>query len=518
MSYWFLILTILLVMVKGHQNDLLHFSRNIELLSTCLDDRLPVNLKERFGSTVVKIHINEIAKKLSGKAFIRENISHELFKDETIKSGLELRKEVEKAILQCSIVERYSTNGCIRVPLFVTEQRELARVLDYVLVNWTEPLSEMIRTRNGRALLRRYANHALAELESALTSVNFQPEFFRVALRILWLRRAQLLFDGRSIQLPYIIHRFDIHSDEPYLTRNFLQIFHNRNVQEFSRRNPLVPQLDTDRFLSIHPADRLGYEGECDIYSRYCNGMSSAGYYFETHVDQFYRVLFFIQELSSRGITSDEQDDYNSTIPEEVMSFRLQSIIYDDNQYRDYLLRRRNVEVQTGDLENPVIQNLARTARVQEQFLIMLRKSASTSWTQFNSTSILTTTTKTINTTPQNQQSKRNRYYSDKNRKHNENQRKTKFFDVSMSSNKKSGQKDFNKYKDLSLQEFFKYSLVDSMHEVFNLCSGTHILQQVKNSDQFYGYIVHINEQQNQLLFLEDESSIFFRSIKMEII
>lgn len=88
------------------------------------------------------------------------------------------------------------------VPDFYHEPLEVGIVLDYVLVDWPASLYEMIRTREGRATLRRYAEDAQSYLENALNSVMSHDQF-RYLIRSLWMLRSQHYYNGYDTQVPY---------------------------------------------------------------------------------------------------------------------------------------------------------------------------------------------------------------------------------------------------------------------------------------------------------------------------
>lgn len=127
--------------------------------------------------------------------------------------------------------------------------------------------------------------------------------------------------------------------------------------------------------------------------------MSSAEYYLENHIDQFYRILFFILELRARGISSDEDDVYPGPLPYNVVPEETQIIVYNDNSYRNYLLNRRQEELRLEDVGNVFRQNLVRTARVREEDLMMLMINATSTSRAFVDTSATTKTTTTTTTT-----------------------------------------------------------------------------------------------------------------------
>lgn len=171
--------------------------------------------------------------------------------------------------------------------------------------------------------------------------------------------------------------RYHYTMDHPFPhTYDVLTNLKNRNTQYFEYRNPKVLPKEFNRTMQIHAADGPGY-GEFDPFSVYeHNGtMGCAEYYIETHIDQFYRILFFFMELQMHGISSDAEDIYNGTLPHDVMRNGLQAIVYDDRVYRKYLLS-------LGDLLEMTMTNNPRfhidvgqrfsSARIREEDLISL--------------------------------------------------------------------------------------------------------------------------------------------------
>lgn len=116
--------------------------------------------------------------------------------------------------------------------------------------------------------------------------------------------------------------------------------------------------------------------------------MTSAEYYFENQVNQFYRIIFFFIELRARGISTDKDDIYEGPLPYNVVPKEVQAIIYDNDVYRDYLLsERKMIEILiTTETENIFIQNLVETARVYEEDLLMSWNTAPISGIQFRDT------------------------------------------------------------------------------------------------------------------------------------
>lgn len=220
-----------------------------------------------------------------------------------------------------NIIETNSLSNPRNVPNFVDETPELAEVLDYILVDWPTSLHEMIRSRDGRALLRAYAEESFIALINALRSVS-SNNYFRIYLRIMWMHRAEHYFDGYNADLQYIPYRYTLDYPFPH-TYLDINLFNNRSAQVFSDRNPTVPYLD--RILNMYARNSPAYKR---------GPMTSSQYYFERHIDQFFRILFFQFELENCNIF---EDNFNGTIPYDVVPEEFQALLYDDEVYRNYI-------------------------------------------------------------------------------------------------------------------------------------------------------------------------------------
>lgn len=276
-----------------------------------------------------------------------------------------LRAALKEALKNC--VE--NNNPVTSLPKFQDEAPEIANVLDYVMVRWPFYLYYAIQSREGRAVLRRFADNAQTVLEEALRIFD-DNHLFRLSLRVLWTRRAQAFFDGHDKELPYIKHRFSSNSSRPYMIKPNSDKFLSRSAESFSVRNPPAPRSSIDEILNIHSANRLNYRGEIDFFDGYnATGMSSADCYLENQIDQFYRILFFFVELRAAGIKTDEDDIYEGPLPHDILSKHVQSIIYSDCSYRDYLLDERSFYEMLIDnsTQNEILRHFVETARVCEE-------------------------------------------------------------------------------------------------------------------------------------------------------
>lgn len=173
----------------------------------------------------------------------------------------------------------------------------------------------MIQSRLGRAVLRRYSHHAQMALECALRA-GFDNNLFRLLVRTFWLLRAYEFYDARN-RPAYMEYHYTMNNLRPHMIGD-LSIFETKKSQNFLERNPPVLRSQIDKILNIHVVNGPGYEGEYDIYAEYNKtGMSSADYYLEDHINQFYRILFFFMELDARGLSTDEDDIYDGPIPKD---------------------------------------------------------------------------------------------------------------------------------------------------------------------------------------------------------
>lgn len=345
--------TILIVLVTGRSPYWFSYKQSKQVIFECIEDYL-FNHRHLFQNeedrivTLFSIHVtNEFYTKTYFRnnfykayySFIQhmKNSDFILFKNDSINAMIEA--VTKDALINCADTgpANLIKEGTL---FFVGEPREIGVVLDYILVDWPVPLRDYTYKGSGRALLRRYADEAYAALDIALNFFD-NLEQFRVALREYWMCRARLYFDGRNPGFPYILHRYTIATG---LRRygNLESMIRTCREQNFDDRNPRIPQTDVDNFLDIHYADRHPYVN-VDIFAEYeRNGMTSAESYLETHIDQFYKIIFFNLESRAIGIRNIEEDIYvTRMIPYEVLSEKVQEIMFDDHAYQSYLLSHR---------------------------------------------------------------------------------------------------------------------------------------------------------------------------------
>lgn len=400
----------------NQNNEWFRFSQDKALLVQCIKNHFLNDPSWIDNAENAEIIADIVASKFFGKSITRKNLHSGIkrllnkLQSGQIPHPLSIQQifskqffeAIKNALKNCAYDK--SSNNMTDAPIFEGEPPEISNILKYILVDWVFHPFHMVQTRQGRVILRRYANDAFRLLEYAF---NIYEDFdlFRLSLRVFWMRRAQEFYDANSPKFPFVLYRYTVDDPRPHTIINS-NIFYKRVSQNFGNRNPPANKSLIDIILNTHSADRPSEAGEFDIFADYeINGMSSAEYYLESHIDQFYRILFFFLELRSRNIVSDEDDKFDGRLPSNVLVEFVQDILYDDNIYRNYLSWRRYHDVTAGNPQNRIIQNLARTARVREEDLIMLffMNTSSTSDTRssISTTTSTTTTVKSTSTTKQ---------------------------------------------------------------------------------------------------------------------
>lgn len=358
----------------------------------------------------------------------------------------------------------------------------------------------------------------------------------------MWSRRAQRYFDGRDVRVPYIRHRYTMDSLFPY-TYGDQNILFTRRTLSFNDRNPRVPDYYHKRILNNHLGNPPG-DHEFDIYSMYESReiMTRSEFYIESHIDQFYRVLFFIQELRSCGILSDDDDTFDGPLPYHVMMEYLQEIVYDDAKYRHYLSKRRSLEVRSTDFEeDDARKSLKRSARVREEDLFLLLKKNFLSKNIGNVTT--TTTERSTSTTMRYGNSGKGSVYVNENGKNflkrpimpepsekleessvcvNKKGKdfskrpRTTFPDSCCENNdQKMGTRDLNKFTKSCLRRRFNYLVTEYRDNVLAVCSilrQFEKLEKIENKIKYYGYVVE-SDNHNQILLSKEESSVILRDL-----
>lgn len=529
----FLLITTFFVLVIANNHK---FSLSEKFLLECIEDQDFFKYK---GNAIMTDIADLAAKSLSGRTFSTDEIidqvkifvrslgnqvDHDIRTD--ILFWINLEDELLKAVTNCSddsIIEYniipYDRVDPQPVPTFENESPIMALLLNHILVNWTIPPGDMIRTQHGRAILRSYANNAQMLLECALSYYENDFEAFRRDLRQMWFQRAQLYFDGRSFQYSYINHYYDPHQ-ESINTFSNIHRFSLRSGYSFEIRNPEVPPFIYNDILYRHAEDVQGIR-EFDIYSRYARyGMTSEEYHIETHIDMFYRILLFFAELRAVGVRSNEDDTFEGTLPTIIMPTRLQEILTSDRVYRKYLLKRKSIEVSMGDSNNPIIENIARYARVREEYFFWIFNPHFLGifliWpkeTEISTTTTSTTTLRTTSTTSEYEGSKKGSVCINKSGKHfRSKQPGTSPYSRRENSHYKSNTKNGKKFSS-SCSKRYIYNEISSKDTIFDTCSSQ---SQMKNETENYGYFLHSDDSE-QLKLPEIELLIFKDTLEGKI-
>lgn len=218
MYFKLFIATAPLAVISGIDINLFHFSKYKNLLTECIEEHEV--FKVLYKNLGIEVTIaNHIADKFFRRIKERQEIEIEIsdmFKDliNEIPSSSKieiswksLETETLRVLLDCSdnfknndVIESsrdstYSSaskietnvlkNSNLTFSYFDEKRIKIDIVLDYVLVDWETPAEEMIRTREGRALLRDYFQNALTNFLQALVSVGNDHSQFRFRIRSL---------------------------------------------------------------------------------------------------------------------------------------------------------------------------------------------------------------------------------------------------------------------------------------------------------------------------------------------
>lgn len=413
----------------------------------------------------------------------------------------------------------YSSDGAeiysnyIPLPNFNDELFEVGLVLDYVLVIWPTSLHEMIQTKNGRALLRRYANDAQMILTTSLLGVESR-DCFRSLLRTHWMHRAQLYFDGHDRRQSYIHYLYSL--EYPVLhMREEMEIFFERCLRPFRDRNPLMSQPYVDKILHIHDTDRTNNSE----FSKYkINGMSSADYYIESHIDQFYRVLFFILKLKMYGIATDEDDHYDGPLPNEVMPDFLQAIVFDDESYRKFLLYERK-RLQTTMVESQPKSDSCSVRVCEEDLFSSFSFSIMNSFTSAATTTSTDTPTSTTvgvtSTTSHYNKKKKGSFYANEWGKHFAKRPRTTYPDSCCDNGiDRSDANNFNEFTDSCVKERYNNDATiskDSGLVLSSMISDSEKKLKVKIYQENYGFY------EDDLSSPHEESSVFIKILNFQL-
>lgn len=540
------IITILIVSVNGQRFEFEVYGRVKTQFSECIEKSLR-DIRDDLGFETVNdivsfteekivllrpIKLEDLIKFIDG---LKEQPFYRSINSAILRT--QLISFIEKALPECYVKGNYDDNGTCKgsnhterrcdVPRFPdVEAPELAEVLNFMLVDWPETLDVMINSRQGRSLLKKYVKDAQRALECALNLCNNNSHFFRAMIRTLWRLRAQIFFNYKNSDHPYVYHRYTENDRTPHTCGCATSIFSSQFWlgNEFERDPPASLQ-ESNRIQNLHIADRPGCYRDDDIFALYQKfGMSASQYYLEKLIDQFYRIQFFFLELRARNIRTDEDDTYNGTLPYDRVPKDIQAIVYDAVAYSNYLLNlRKRLENITINTENVIRRNLVCTARPYEEDMFLLFNIALEDDDYSANISILTNDTiattarsPTSSTTNPNSDTKGKggRLYVNHCGRHFTNQPPTAFPQsccMCENESKESDSSDFHmNIVNSCLRSRYNYTVANLMDSVFVACSVICTNQQQqkpkKNYDKNYGYIEDI-DYKKLLLFKEDQST-----------
>lgn len=410
-------------------------------------------------------------------------------------------------------------NGRCDPPVFKGEPSWLANVLNFMLVEWPETPSVMISTRQGRALLRRYTEDGIRELECTLTYYK-QLKFFRMLIRVIWARRAQLYFDCDNEESFFsnYCYTMEIRIPQTCVCSEDALTYESMNKSP-SERDPTIDPVVQRAYLSRHQRPSTGQIDEYDIFAKYeTNGMNFSQLYLEIFIDQFYRILFFNLELRLRGIVTDADDNIEGPLDFEVVPENIQAIVHDDAVYGGYLLslRERLVAVIT-DTENPIRQNLIRLARPYEEDMVLLFIHAldvgafSQTTTTTSTTTTSTTTMSSTSEMPIDKKGKIGRLYLNQCGRHFINRPRSEFPESCCFCENENVQLDSNQKMSIAscFQSRYNYLVTSWEDPIFSVCSVKHSTsewRQQRKVEKYYGF-VNYEGHVDSLPLSADESS-----------
>lgn len=332
-GHWLFVTTIFIVSTTGHKNDMLYFDKDEKNLSDCIQeqDNFFKYSQSYKNSGILKTISDLAAEKYHKNVVSRNDMNFEVNDLIDKLQRIEEYQWIKNSQLVRVHLEEVIKQAFVKCSVSYFDPSEFldswSRLLDYVLVDWSD-LRSTGQTRSGRSLLRKFAHQAEKLLKSALNHTTYYPR-----------------------------HNYSMDRAAPYVFQDG-SLFSNRRARRFGDRNPLAEKWRRDRILNVH--EEVDGDGGFDIFSKYeRKGMSKAEYHIELHLIQFYRLLFFVQEMRAKGVARDEDDFYDGKLPCDVMPEELQSIAYNDDSYRDYLIMSRDL----SNLEQ---------ARVREEDLIFL--------------------------------------------------------------------------------------------------------------------------------------------------
>lgn len=528
MRWWFLITVFFLNSQVFSQEDqrFYFFQRNEHELAECIEEHTRFYMAYHSEELELDDIFTELGRRISAlysevKSDTREGINEELATSiNRMKDDGEYNQrhgtpwgEILIAVINAMVNH---CNDDVSIPHFDGEPKDLADILNYVLVDWYalpdgvnviigwDSLYDMARTQEGRFILSEYANNAQEMLRSAFSE--YGHENFRVILSILWRRRAQQYFDHRRGEFPYIPYYFiegqirtymDSYDELTDILCNPMSTEKKGHCADWCERNPGVLQEKLNKILNIHIADRSSYNLECDIFNVYgINGMDTVEEYFERHMDQFYRALFFIQELRARDLLPNENSIYGGSFPVEVLPEEITEMLRNDTVYRDYLLRLRLIYQNNSG--NSARRNLMSSSRVcvEDLFEVMIAENLTShiydtfSTTTSKPTTTTTPVTSTTNATPDNKRKKGSVYENYCGKKFLKRPRLTTDSCCDCEFDK-PGPSGMNKHTDSCYKQRHNHNVTISKNLVFSACSIT--CNEQLPEKPFYGFILSNN-------------------------
>lgn len=183
MDRYLLISSVFFVSMNGLNDNRISFSRDVSSLSHCIEGHNLFFTKLYYENPMIRKLISHlIAKRFSGKTEefkdvkegVRSLIYHLQFNDRFGRLQLPWNRMpmvIMKALMDCSD-DNYGRIERTPLPSFEYEPQEVGDFLDFILVDWPTSLFNMIRTRDDRALLRRYVEDAEMMLENAHTQLD----------------------------------------------------------------------------------------------------------------------------------------------------------------------------------------------------------------------------------------------------------------------------------------------------------------------------------------------------------
>lgn len=297
------------------------------------------------------------------------------------------------------------------------------------------------------------------------------------------------------------------------------ELFLVRREVPYADRNTPLPSSYIYEILKIHIPD-FQTNVEFDLYDSYIvNGMSSAAYYIEARIDQFYRIIFFFLELQMYGVSSDEEDTFDGPVPFDVLPDFIQAIMVDDDSYGRFLLfESRRLERAMWSSEIQFSQSLSSGRVREEDLILMMSISIKNSAIDMISTTTSTTST-TIRTPSTTQQSDgKGSVCVNKYGKHFLKRPRITFPDDCCENGDDTSDKKSRDYTGSCLRQHYNYTVTNTADKVYIICSMIRkSLQQQQQQQQvtkvnskYYGYILRKGDPNTPLL-LEPEPLVWMR-------